>query len=86
MMKLFSNSILKFNLGVDKIKYIFKINHLNIKASLAQWQSTGLVNQGSWVQSSQEAVFLLVKELLVIHFAQFWTICISLVNKGGFLG
>lgn len=24
-------------------------------ASLAQWQSTGLVNQGSWVQSSQEA-------------------------------
>ena len=27
-------------------------------ASLAQWQSTGLVNQGSWVQISQEATLL----------------------------
>ena len=27
-----------------------------MKASLAQWQSTGLVNQGSRVQSSQEAM------------------------------
>ena len=27
-------------------------------ASLAQWQSTGLVNQGSWVQISQEAFFV----------------------------
>ena len=29
------------------------------QASLAQWQSTGLVNQGSWVQTSQEALTLL---------------------------
>jgi hypothetical protein len=29
-----------------------------MRASIAQWQSVGLVNQRSWVQSSLEAVFL----------------------------
>ena len=32
-----------------------KVHHCQYTASLAQWQSTGLVNQGSWVQFSQEA-------------------------------
>ena len=31
-------------------------------ASLAQWQSTGLVNQGSWVQTSQEAISFFLGE------------------------
>ena len=33
-------------------------------ASLAQWQSTSLVNWGSWVQTPQEAIFKLLSKLL----------------------
>jgi hypothetical protein len=36
---------------------------LTYVASLAQWQSTGLVNQGSRVQSSQEANIFIVTQL-----------------------
>ena len=32
--------------------------HFDVIASLAQWQSTGLVNQGSRIQISHEAVLL----------------------------
>ena len=40
--------------------------HRGQQASIAQWQSTGLVNQGSRVQSSLEAVFC------VIDFFNIW--------------
>ena len=36
-----------------------QVFHPPMTASLAQWQSTGLVNQGSRVQSSQEAMKVL---------------------------
>ena len=34
-----------------------KIFHVINEASIAQWQSTGLVNQGSWVQTSLDATY-----------------------------
>ena len=43
------------------------------KASIAQWQSTGLVNQGSRVQSSLEAVWLILFLWRLMFFLSFFS-------------
>ena len=40
---------------LDKHSKAGKFTSVTMKASIAQWQSVGLVNQRSWVQSSLEA-------------------------------
>ena len=46
------------------ILFRFDIMWTNCKsASIAQWQSTGLVNQGSWVQTSLEALWIFFSRL-----------------------
>ena len=51
--------IWKYNMGVTNSKVFWLepvfLKLASIDASIAQWQSVGLVNQRSWVQSSLEA-------------------------------
>ena len=52
------------------LKY-WKNSSIDKLASIAQWQSTGLVNQGSWVQTSLEAFNFFFFFHPVLHFISF---------------
>ena len=51
---------------IYSMNYYDKILESFISASIAQWQSTGLVNQGSWVQLSLVAGFF---SLFYLHYS-----------------
>ena len=54
----FSDVIYQTKLYFERpVSWSSSILILTSKASVAQWQSAGLVNQRSWVQSPSEACF-----------------------------
>ena len=57
-------------ISLIKSRIIWTLNMLLVtsNASIAQWQSTGLVNQGSWVQSSLEASFIFFNRYLYLTY------------------
>ena len=53
------------------LKNNFEMSIVDNVASIAQWQSTGLVNQGSRVQSSLEALIFFINfgSIMMLHFS-----------------